>query len=106
MVNINGKRKVGRPKKNKQPLTDEEKQEKRKITNKKQRERYRNKIVLNPTKIREYTKHQKQMRNFKKVRQRGGSGVSPVNKRQTLLQIEQGNIKGKGKEKIQRKNEK
>lgn len=99
MVNINGKRKVGRPKKNKQPLTDEEKQEKRKITNKKQRERYRNKIVLNPTKIREYTKHQKQMR-------KNSRKTSPVNKRQTLLQIEQGNIKGKGKEKIQRKNEK
>ena len=62
MDNINGKRKVGRPKKNKQPLTDKEKVEKRKDKNRKQRERYRNKIVLNPTKVRRYKKHQKRFK--------------------------------------------
>lgn len=103
MVNINEKRKVGRPKKNKQPLTDQEKRKKREITNKKQRERYRNKIVLNPTKVRQYTKYENQIRRFKKSL---AKEKSPLNERQTLLQTQQRNIEAKSEEKIQRKNEK
>lgn len=95
MVNTNAKRKVGRPKKIKNPLTDEEQRKKREITNKKQRERYRNKIVLNPTKVRAYTKHENEIRKKRKI-----------NKRQTLLQTEQRNIEAKSEEKIQGKNEK
>jgi len=89
-------RKVGRPKN--PALTNKEKEEKRKDKNRKQRERYRNKIVLNPTKVRQYKKHQKRITK--------GDTQRPLNKGQTLLQTEQGNIKTKSEEKIQGKNEK
>jgi len=93
MVNTNGK--VGRPKQNKQPLTEEEKRIKKNKNNKYQRERYRKKVVLNPTKIRAYTKYENQIRKKNKI-----------NKGQTLLQTKQRNIATKSKEKIQGKNEK
>ncbi len=93
MINTNGK--VGRPKKNKQPLTEDEKRKKRQITNKYQRERYRNKVILDPTKIRQYTKYENQIRKQNKI-----------NKGQALLQTKQRNIKTKSEEKIQGKNEK
>jgi len=76
----------------KQPLSEDEKRKKREITNKKARKRYRDKVVLNPTKIRRYTKHEKQIRN-------------KINKRQTLLQPEQSHITKKGENKIPPKNE-
>tara|TARA_R110000737_G_scaffold216190_1_gene232657 strand:- start:282 stop:563 length:282 start_codon:yes stop_codon:yes gene_type:complete len=93
MVNTNDKRKVGRPKK--PPLTEEEEKQKRKDTNKRQREYYKKNIILNPTKVRAYTKYQNQIRKKTKI-----------NKRQTLLQTKQRNITKKSKEKIQGKNEK
>jgi len=93
MLNTNAKRKVGRPKN--PPLTDKEKEEKRKDKNRKQREYYKNTITLNPTKIRQYTKYENQIRKKNKI-----------NKRQTLLQTKQRNIKTKSEEKIQGKNEK
>ena len=93
MVNTNGK--VGRPKQNKQPLTEEEKRIKKNKINKYQRERYRKKVILNPTRIRAYTKYENQIRKQNKI-----------NKGQTLLQTKQRNIATKSKEKIQGKNEK
>ena len=53
------KKKRGRPKKEKVILTPEEVAEKRRLTNKKQREKYRNDVQLNPYKVRAYTKQEK-----------------------------------------------
>lgn len=60
------KKKRGRPKKEKVVLTPEELAEKRRLTNKKQREKYRNDVQLNPYKVRAYTKQEKERMKKKK----------------------------------------
>ena len=87
MNNINDKIKRG----SKKPLTDEEKRIKKNKHNKRQREYYRRRIILNPTRIRSYTKAEKQRKN---------------KQRQALLSRKQGTNKTESKEKIQGKNEK
>ena len=62
--------------------------------NKYQRERYKQKIKLNPLQIRPYTKEEKKRKK------------ENINKRQTLLQTQQGINKTESKTKIQGKNEK
>ena len=62
--------------------------------NKYQRERYKQKIKLNPLQIRPYTKEEKKRKK------------ENINKRQTLLQTQQGINKTESKKKIQGKNEK
>lgn len=60
------KKKRGRPKKEKVILTPEELAEKRRLTNKKQREKYRNDVQLNPYRVRAYTKYEKERMKKKK----------------------------------------
>ncbi len=60
------KKKRGRPKKEKVILTPEEEAEKKRLTNKKQREKYRNEVQLNPYKVRAYTKYEKERMKKKK----------------------------------------
>lgn len=81
-------RKVGRPKGSRNtPLTDEEKRIKKNKYNRLQREYYRRKVVLNPTKIRQSTKEE----NARKKR---------INERQMLLQTESGTDKKESESKV------
>ena len=77
--------------KRKNIITEEQKRNKK---NKYQRERYKQKIKLNPLQIRPYTKEEKERKK------------KNINKRQTLLQTQQGINKTESKTKIQGKNEK
>ena len=77
--------------KRKNIITEEQKRNKK---NKYQRERYKQKIKLNPLQIRPYTKEEKKRKK------------ENINKRQTLLQTQQGINKTESKTKIQGKNEK
>ena len=60
------KKKRGRPKKEKKILTPEEEAERKRLTNKKQRDKYRNEVQLNPYKVRAYTKYEKARMKKKK----------------------------------------
>jgi len=84
------KKKVGRPKL--KPLTDEEKRIKKNKYNKRQREYYKRNITLNPTRIRNYTKDEKERKKI-------------IKQRQALLSIKQGINKTESKKEIQGKNE-
>ena len=77
--------------KRKNIITEEQKRNKK---NKYQRERYKQKVKLNPLQIRPYTKEEKERKK------------KNINKRQTLLQTQQGINKTESKTKIQGKNEK
>ena len=77
--------------KRKNIITEEQKRNKK---NKYQRERYKQKVKLNPLQIRPYTKEEKKRKK------------ENINKRQTLLQTQQGINKTESKTKIQGKNEK
>ena len=77
--------------KRKNIITEEQRRNKK---NKYQRERYKQKIKLNPLQIRPYTKEEKKRKK------------ENINKRQTLLQTQQGINKTESKTKIQGKNEK
>jgi len=90
MININDKRKRGRPR---LYLTTEQKRIRKNKNNKMQRDRYHRKLVTNTTKIRPYTKEENQRKQI-------------IKQRQALLQNEPSVDKGKSQEEIQGKNEK
>tara|TARA_R110000737_G_scaffold341499_1_gene365423 strand:- start:585 stop:866 length:282 start_codon:yes stop_codon:yes gene_type:complete len=84
------KKKVGRPKL--KPFTEEEKRIRKNKNNRLQREYYKRNIILNPTKIRAYTKEQNKRKKI-------------IKQRQALLSIKQTINKTESKKEVQGKNE-
>tara|TARA_R110000796_G_scaffold28861_1_gene78575 strand:- start:149 stop:454 length:306 start_codon:yes stop_codon:yes gene_type:complete len=87
------KRKVGRPKGSFKIITDDEKRIRKNKNNRLQREYYKRNITLNPTKIRAYTKEEKERKKI-------------IKQRQALLQTEQTINKTESEKEIQGEDEK